>query len=86
MGAPTLPALRHDPVDHAAEAVWCGLIAAALGWDVWLLRGGHRPLSDVARTPTGWAVQALLLAHFANRLGRFDPFHAASRRITRRQP
>lgn len=71
------------PLDPAA-GVWCGLIAAALAWDVWLLRNDHRLLSEAARTRTGWAVQALIAAHFAGRLGRFDPFHAASRRIPRR--
>ena len=57
LAVPTLPPLRAEPVDRTAEAVWCGLIAAALGWDLWLLRGGHRLLSDAARTRAGWCIQ-----------------------------
>lgn len=84
-----MPPLRRAAVAHpdrTAEAVWVGLIAAALGWDIWLVRTDRRLLSDAARTPTGWCLQALLVAHFAGRLGRFDPFIAASRRIPRRTP
>lgn len=84
MVAPEVPAVRSGPVDHAPEAVWCGLILAAVGWDVWLLRSGHRLLTDAARTRTGWLIQAVLVAHFAGRLGRFDPFTAAAHRIPRR--
>lgn len=87
MAAAMLDQALDDPVvDRTPEAVWCGLIAAAFAWDVWLVRSGRRLLSDAARTPTGWLLQALLVAHFAGRLGRYDPFIAASRRIPRRTP
>ncbi len=67
-----------------AAAVWGGLIVAGLASDVVLIRGAHRTLSDMARSRAGRVAQVVLLAHFANRLGRFDPFHAAARFIPRR--
>lgn len=70
-------------VDRYAEAVWAGLIAAGLGWDVWLLRSGRRSLSEATRCPAGVAVIAGLLLHFAGVLGRFDPFHLAAERLRR---
>lgn len=70
-----------DAVDRHAEAIWCGLIAAGLAWDVVLLKRGHRLLSDAARTPVGWAVHAVLVAHFARLLGPLDPFTYLGSRI-----
>lgn len=69
-----------------ATVVWCGLVLAGLSADVYLVRNDRRTLSQAARTPAGVIAQVLLLGHFANRLGRFDPFHAAANRIPRRTP
>lgn len=75
-----------DAVDRHAEAVWAGLIVAGLGWDIWLLRNGRRTLSQAARCPAGWALMALIVAHFVDLLGPLDPFHAAARLIARSTP
>jgi hypothetical protein len=72
-----------EVIDRHAEAVWAGLIAAGLGWDVWLLRNGRRSLSEATRCPVGAAVIAGLLLHFAGLLGRFDPLHLAANRLRR---
>jgi len=72
-----------DPVAAAALAGWVtgGLILAA-----GLHRSGHGSMCNAIRTPAGLAGLAVFLLHLAHRLGRLDPFHAASRRIPRRLP
>lgn len=72
-----------DVLDRHAEAVWAGLIAAGLAWDVVLIRSGRRSLSEATRCPAGVAVIAGLLLHFAGLLGRFDPLHVAAERLRR---
>lgn len=86
LAVPALPSLRTDPVDRTAEAVWCGLIAAGLGWDYWLVRTGRRTLSEATRCPIGAAAIGGLLLHFAGLLGRYDPLCFAADHIPRRTP
>ena len=73
-------------VDRYAEAVWAGLIAAALGWDAYLVRTGRRTLSQATRCPAGAVLIGVTLLHFADLLGRLDPFNAAAHLIARRTP
>lgn len=73
-------------VDRHAEAIWCGLIGAALAWDAWLVRTDRRTLSEATRCPVGVAAIGVVLLHFAGLLGRYDPFNAACRHIPRRTP
>lgn len=72
-----------EVIDRHAEAVWAGLIAAGLSWDVWLIRSGRRSLSEATRCPLGAGLIAVLLAHFAGLLGRFDPLNFAADRLRR---
>lgn len=74
-----------EVIDRHAEAVWAGLIAAGLGWDVWLLRSGRRTLSEATRCPVGAAAIGGLLLHFAGLLGRYDPICWIADRLTPRR-
>jgi hypothetical protein len=73
-----------EVLDRHAEAIWAGLIAAALAWDAWLVRTDRRTLSEATHCPAGVAAIGVVLLHFAGLLGRYDPFNAACRRIPRR--
>jgi hypothetical protein len=73
-----------EVIDRHAEAIWVGLIGAALAWDAWLVRADRRTLSEATRCPVGVAAITITLLHFAGLLGRYDPFNAACRLIPRR--
>lgn len=63
-----------------AQAIWVGLIVAALVADIGLARRGLPLLTHVARTPAGRAGRLLLEAHFAGVLpGYLDPFAVVGR-------
>lgn len=62
-------ALDGDVVDLGpATAVAVGIIAAALGWNVWLIRNGYAPLTALARTEVGKAVRRYFDDHCEQRL------------------
>jgi hypothetical protein len=71
---------RSATVEPAVVA-WVALAVAALGIDAYLIRRGHRTLSEVAGLPGGRTVRAVLSAHFDGCLGPADPFCAAARLI-----
>lgn len=66
-----------------AAIAWAGIVAATLVVDGVLLRRGLEPLTAAARTPYGWAVQAIVAAHFARLLPPpVDPFQLLGRVAT----
>lgn len=69
-----------------AIAVCLGILGAALGANVALIRNGFAPITAVARTPAGRAVVSYIKAHFDAQLGPFDVFTHAARMIPRRSP
>lgn len=67
-----------------AIAVCLGILGAALGANVVLIRHGFAPITAVARTPVGRAVVSYIKAHFDAQLGPLDLFTHAARLIPRR--
>ena len=73
-----MPPLRAgDP----AAAVLLGWVTGGLALAAWLHRQGHRSMCSQIRRPLGLLGLAAFLAHLADRLGRFDPIYAVSRKI-----
>ena len=63
-----------------ATAVAVGLLAAALGANVWLIHAGHAPLTALARSPQGRAFRAYFDRHCEQSLF-VDLFSVAGRII-----
>lgn len=67
------------------------LVAVAVGtgaYDVWLGWTGRRTITGALKDNhlAAGLFTILLTAHVAEKLGRWDPFHAAARRIGRLRP
>lgn len=78
--------MRGDVVDPVAAGALAGWVTGGLILAAGLHHRGHGSMCTVIRTPPGLAGLAIFLLHLAHLFGRFDPFHAASRRIPRRTP
>lgn len=63
--------------------LWAAVIALALGGDAWLVRNGHRSLSQVADCRAGRAARGYLSRHLDGELV-LDAFALAARLIRRR--
>lgn len=70
----------HPDVGVYVTAGWLtgGLLLSFL-----LGRSGHRQPSQVLRTPAGWLIVAVFVAHLAHALGRWDPFVRLDRLVDR---
>lgn len=70
---------------EAAELAWLAAGAGLAAADVWLVRGSRGTLTGCARAHprVTYGLLLLLAAHFADRLGRADPFRAVGFLVAR---